>query len=57
MIVEIKDLPNQKLKTLHIDIEFCESGEVQVKTVPKASIETKSQPSANIPDEMLNSSF
>lgn len=30
MIIEIKDLPNQKIKKIHVDIEFDDSDNVSV---------------------------
>ncbi len=55
MIIEIKDLPNEHIKTIdvHIDFEKKPEGEVQVKTEPSAGEKHET----GIPAEMQNGDF
>lgn len=61
MIIEIKDLPTQKIKSVDIHIDFLESNSnnIEVDYTPKVS-DTKAEErkkDSKIPDEMLNSEF
>lgn len=61
MIIEIKDLPTQKIKSVDIHIDFLESNSnnIEVDYTPKVS-DNKTEErkkDSKIPDEMLNSEF
>lgn len=59
MIIEIKDLPDQKVKSVDVHIDFLEnSDKVKVDYVPDVDHSEKVKPNdVVIPDEMLNSEF
>lgn len=61
MIIEIKDLPTQKIKSVDIHIDFLESNSnnIEVDYTPKVS-DNKTEEhkkDVGIPDEMLNGEF
>lgn len=59
MIIEIKDLPDQKVKSVDIHIDFLEAEKsVKVDYTPKVSYtETEDKKDIEPPEEMINGEF
>lgn len=61
MIIEIKDLPDQKVKSVDIHIDFLESEKsVKVDYTPKVGCsdrDDRNDSDVEIPNEMLNGEF
>jgi hypothetical protein len=58
MIIEIKDLPDQKVKSVDIHIDFLESDKsIRVDYTPKVQEEPEKREDVEIPSEMLDSEF